>query len=369
MQKSLKTIFLIIGLFFVIACSLLVHAPAVSNPAVPGDTQAVGSPAIEMPEQTPTPTDAVDPIRYLHPAPYRVESVVTVTNGGFTLTELQVYQPKPVNWDAQEEVVIEEVFPASVQVGRDKVTGSEMYYWHLKNTPAWGKTQDLKYRFTFTAYETLTSIDPNTVGSYNTLSAEYRLYTRAEPYVESDDPQIRALAERVGGDETNPYRLARKFYEYVVANARYQMVDGLIGAKALLTNGGGECGDYSALFIALARAKGIPARPVVGFWAISGTDQMHVWAEFYLEGIGWIPADPTIGQSEPYKNEIQDYYFGNMDNQRVILSKGFNIRLDPPAPDGAVASLLQVPWWWYWGTGGDASTVSLEMTTWKVTPN
>jgi hypothetical protein len=300
---------------------------------------------------------------------YRVESIATATNGGFTLTELMVYLPKPVDWDTQEGVNIEEVSPASAQAGRDQLTGNEMYYWHLKNTPAWGKTQDLGYRFTFTAYETRTSIDPAYVKQYNTLSMEFRLYTKSEPYIESDDPQITALADQIAGSETNPYLLARKFYDYVVANARYELVGrGLLGAKALLDNGVGECGDYSALFIALARVKKIPARAVVGLWAVSGTNQTHVWAEFYLEGIGWIPVDPTVGQNEPYRDGIREYYFGNMDNQRVILSKGFNIKLDPPAPDGYIAPLLQVPYWWYWGTGGDASTVTLEMTTWKVTP-
>ncbi|MGB7538541.1 MAG: transglutaminase-like domain-containing protein [Anaerolineales bacterium] len=365
MPRKIKVLFIFAGMLFVFACSMLAPAPSVSETIVPAETQVAASPTAEVLK----PTAAGDPIRYINPKRYRVESVATVTNGGFTLTELQVYQPKPVNWDGQESVTIEEVSPASVQVGKDNVTGSEMYYWHLANTPAWGRTQDLKYRFTFTAYETRTSIDPESVKKYNTLTADYRWYTRAEPYIESGDPQIIALADRVGGDETNPFLLAEKFYDYVVANARYQLVDGLLGAKALMENGAGECGDYSALFIALARAKKIPARSVVGFWAISGTNQAHVWAEFYLEGIGWIPADPTVGQSEPSKNGIQDYYFGNMDNQRVILSKGFNIKLDPPAPNGTVASLLQMPWWWYWGTGGDASTVSLEMTAWKVTPN
>jgi hypothetical protein len=365
MRKNLKTISLFFGMFFIFACSMLMPAPSVSETAVPVDTQAVASPTVEAP----TLTVAVDPVRYINPAGYRVESVVTVTNGGFTLTELQVYQPKPIDWDGQENVVIEEVFPTAVQVGKDEVTGTEMYYWHLANTPGWGKTQNLSYRFTFTAYETRTAIDPDSVKKYNTSTADYRWYTRAESNIESDDPEIIALADRVAGDETNPYLLARKFYDYVVANARYQLVDGLQGAKAMMENGVGECGDYSALFIALARVKGIPARAVVGFWAISGTNQAHVWAEFYLEGIGWIPADPTVGQSERVKNGIQDYYFGNMDNQRVILSKGFNIMLDPPAPNGTVASLLQLPWWWYWGTGGDASTVSLEMTAWRVTPN
>ena len=79
-------------------------------------------------------------------------------------------------------------------------------------------------------------------------------------------------------------------YDYVVETAHYRLVgEGLLGAKALLSNDEGECGDFAALFIALCRAKGIPAGSVVGYWAITGVEQTHVWAEFYIEGIGWIP--------------------------------------------------------------------------------
>jgi transglutaminase-like putative cysteine protease len=105
---------------------------------------------------------------------------------------------------------------------------------------------------------------------------------------------------------------------------------------------------------------------VVGYWAISGTDQNHVWAEFYLENIGWIPVDPTIGQSQPAKH---DYYFGSMDNQRVILSKGFNIPLNPPTSNSYVTPLMQTFAYFFWGSSGDANTVGADRTLWNVTPN
>jgi transglutaminase-like putative cysteine protease len=93
-----------------------------------------------------------------------------------------------------------------------------------------------------------------------------------------------------------------------------------------------------------------------------------VWAEFFIENLGWIPVDPTLGQTTPGNPGKPDYYFGSMDNQRVILNKGFNIQLDPAGPDGFIAPFLQVPLWWYWGSSGDGNSVSLERTSWKVTP-
>lgn len=306
-------------------------------------------------------------IEFKNPAKYEVEYVATVYDKGFNLDKLDFYQPRPIEWDGQKSINVEQVSPDPTAQGVDPVYGNGIYYWEMTDSLKPGDSQQFVIRFTYTASEISTQVDPAKVSPYNQDDPLYKLYTRPERYIESDDPQIVDLANHIAAGETNPYILARKFYDYVIANAHYHVLGkGLLGAKALLTSGEGECGDYSALFIALARARGIPARPVVGYWAVSGIDQTHVWAEFYLEGLGWIPVDPTIGQ---HSLKDQEYYFGNMDNKRVILNKGFNIQLNPPGPDNYIAPFLQVPLWWYWGSSGDADTVSMERTKWNVTSN
>jgi len=333
-------------------------------PTVPLTVTSTQFPTVPL---TATPAPPPGSIEFKNPKNYRVEYIATVRNKSFAINKLLVYQPRPLEWDGQKNVKVEEVSPSPDKSGQDLDFGNGIYYWQiLSSGPKPGESMQFKIQFTFTAYETSTTVDPDKIQPYNQDNPLYKLYTRPERFIESTDPQIAALADQVAGSETNPYRLARKFYDYVIANAHYRLLGkGLLGAKALLTSGVGECGDYSSLFIALARAKGIPARPVVGYWAISGIDQTHVWAEFYIENLGWIPVDPTFGQSQPAK---KDYYFGNMVNQRVILNKGFNIQLDPAGPDNFSAPFLQVPLWWFWGSSGDASTVSLERTSWKVTP-
>ena len=62
--------------------------------------------------------------------------------------------------------------------------------------------------------------------------------------------------------------------------------------------GGGKCADISAVFVTLARAAGIPARDVYGLRIAAPktgeiTGNYHCWAEFYLPGTGWVPADPA----------------------------------------------------------------------------
>lgn len=311
-----------------------------------------------------TPSSSPSSFSYEDPRTYQVEYIVTVYNQGFDIDELRVYQPNIIEWETQRDVQIEEISPPPTDVGVDPMYGNGILSWRIFGKPESGKSLEFKMKFRLTAYRTISTINPSEVKTYDITDPLYELYTQPERFIESSDSQIVDIADRVAGEETNPYLTARKFYDYVIDTSTYKLLgQGLLGAKHLVTSGLGECGDYSALFIALSRAKGIPARPVVGYWAISGVEQTHVWAEFYIEPFGWIPVDPTIGQSDP---ENRDYYFGNMDNQRVILNKGFNIPLDPPGPEDFVAPFLQVPLWWFWGSGGDASTVRLERTKWEV---
>ena len=57
----------------------------------------------------------------------------------------------------------------------------------------------------------------------------------------------------------------------------------------------GDCGQFTALFVAWCRAVDIPARPVIGTF-IDGF-KPHVWAEFWLDKVGWVPVDPSYGQA------------------------------------------------------------------------
>lgn len=74
------------------------------------------------------------------------------------------------------------------------------------------------------------------------------------------------------------------------------------------------------MFIALCRSAGIPARPQVGFW-VKEKNQVHVWAEFYIPNIGWIPADPSLGDKGK-----KEQYFGQIENlnARIVVANSFD---------------------------------------------
>ena len=74
----------------------------------------------------------------------------------------------------------------------------------------------------------------------------------------------------------------------------------------LLESEQGYCSYFATAFVLMARAEGIPARYVQGFCVPITTDKKmtvtanmaHAWPEVYLEGIGWLPFEPTPGYEE-----------------------------------------------------------------------
>lgn len=74
----------------------------------------------------------------------------------------------------------------------------------------------------------------------------------------------------------------------------------------LLESRKGYCSHFATAFTLLARKEGFPARYVQGFCVpVSGEGETmvyshmaHAWPEVYLDGIGWIPFEPTPGYSE-----------------------------------------------------------------------
>jgi transglutaminase-like putative cysteine protease len=349
------------GFWRVLTLALFVTVAGCAGSTTPTSSPAANLFDLEPPFAEPTSSSPTSTgISYGDPRTYQVDYQIAIHSSGLNVDRLLLYVPKPVEWDEQTAVSVQ-VNPANAREGVDPTTGSGMYSWETRGSPRAGQTVTFSIEFTLTAAEIRTVIYPADVKPYDTGDALYRRYTAPEQYVESTDSKIVGLEKSIAGDEANPLVLARKFYDYVIQVATYRAEDRTDwGALQLLNTGWGQCADYSALFIALSRAAAIPARAVVGHWAESG-DKYHVWAEFYLEGYGWVPVDPTVGQGD---TAHRDYYFGNMDNRRVILHKGFNIPLVPASPDNTVAPFLQTYYWWYWGTG--SGNLTLDLVPWNV---
>jgi transglutaminase-like putative cysteine protease len=155
----------------------------------------------------------------------------------------------------------------------------------------------------------------------------------------------KALA--IVGNETNPYLQAQKIYRYVSETLPYSHAPHMLleatgkpRSEYVLETGIGDCGAQSQYFAALARSIGIPARVPAGYQMILGPPGTHVWAEYYIEGYGWIPADVTVAEGADWsydapaaeQQQYRDFFSRNLDPYRYVIQKDVDLPLSP-APD------------------------------------
>jgi transglutaminase-like putative cysteine protease len=125
-------------------------------------------------------------------------------------------------------------------------------------------------------------------------------YLRAEPFIESDAPEIKAEAEKMVAGITGNRARAERLIREVNSLVEKRPTVSLPSALEVLRTKVGDCNEHTVLFVALARSLGIPARINVGVAYVRGAFYYHAWPEVYLdEGKGrglWLPVDPTFNQ-------------------------------------------------------------------------
>src|SRR2546428_11726294 len=150
--------------------------------------------------------------------------------------------------------------------------------------------------------------------------------------------EVREIARRETRGKAGVVPRARALYDWVYDHMQYDKSVpgwGLGDIPCCLKVGKGHCTDFHTLFIALARASGIPARWNMGFPLAYGTEAgspqvsgYHCWAEFYAPGAGWVPVDISEARKHP---ELKDYFFGNLSGNRVLFTRGRDLVLDGSA--------------------------------------
>jgi len=162
------------------------------------------------------------------------------------------------------------------------------------------------------------------------------------------DGAVKQLADKIVAGKTTVLERSKAIYDWTVENM-YRDPDtvgcGLGDVSALLRTPGGKCTDISSVFVALCRAAGVPSREIFGLRLGKKPEQditkwQHCWAEFFLPGTGWVPADPAdvrkamlvekLELDSPRVAELRDYFWGGIDAYRFQLASGRDLRLNPP---------------------------------------
>ena len=276
-------------------------------------------------------TSGVGSKRYTGRRTYSVSMDLSVANIRATgPNELYLWVPKVWQAPAQRNVRLVTREPEPLY---EDVAGVAVY--HLANLVP-GGVYDVTQQFIFERYAVETVVEERSVEPYDRAARAYQVFTAADGLIPADDAQIAALAERLTRGQGNPWRRARQLYDGLL---RRVVHDARRAADPLdaLTAGAGDAYDLAVLYTALLRAASVPARAVAGY-LVSSPDQRHAhfWSEFYLHHFGWVPVDAALAAGAglvPLDADLEpaDYYFGNLDNRHLALSKGLIAtgKLDP----------------------------------------
>ncbi len=264
---------------------------------------------------------------------------------------LKIWVPVPVESGSQNDVMILSADPA-LYVKSTTGTGADigLVYFEIPLEEVTGPALNVTARYRFIQHEQRFVIDPAQVLPYNTSSPLYQQYTIPSKNV-AITPTMKAKALAIVGNETNPYLQAQKIYWNIITTHPYSHAPhfwldatGTPESLYVLETGIGDCASQSLYFAALCRSIGIPARATGGYQMIEGSAGTHIWAEFYLEGYGWIPVDVTAaeGGGASYNATPEDqlrfktYYFGNLDPYRFIIQKSLDLPVQPGAGDAVI---------------------------------
>jgi transglutaminase-like putative cysteine protease len=257
---------------------------------------------------------------------------------------------------------------ARAQVLRDPKYGVEMLY------AEWSAGEAAPYLEVTSRFATRDrAVDLSRVAGGARLSeAERRFFTAPTDLIPTDGI-VRETAQGAVKGARGDVQKARAIYEWVVDNSfRDPQVRGCgwgdIKAMLETKNMGGKCGDLNALFVGLARAAGVPARDVYGIRVAPSahgyrslgagspviSKAQHCRAEFFAEGIGWVPVDPAdvrkvvleeppgnLAMDDPKVTAARKRLFGSWEMNWLAYNMGHDIAL--PESRGPKLPYLMYP--------------------------
>lgn len=259
--------------------------------------------------------------------------------------DVRLWVPYPVSNNAQDisNVRIEGNFSKSGIYG-EKETGNLALY------AEWTKpSKERTLSFTFDA-KAMEQVRRDFPAEESDIPVEIKEYLKSTAFIPTDG-KIGEVALSVTKDKKKISDKARAVYQWVVENTtRDPNVKGCgIGdVEKMMVQKSGKCADISSVFVAIARAAGVPAREVFGLRLGKNDEENmtgghHCWSEFYVPGYGWVPADSADVRKIMLTKNLDlkgaqnyiDYYFGAVDEYRVALARGGRgYYLNPRQNDG-----------------------------------
>jgi transglutaminase-like putative cysteine protease len=196
---------------------------------------------------------------------------------------------------------------------RFRLTGVDLSGFQLD-----GGRQTLRGDTLIVRRENWDRVDPQYSLPYSFMDLREAL--EPEPLIQSDDERIRNHARSITVAQAQ-WRQDPKSVAAQLNTSVYRMLEKTItfsipNAVQVLETRRGDCNEHTVLYVALARALGLPARTAVGLVYVNGAFFYHAWPEVWLGE--WVAVDPTFGQVPADASHIR-FVIGGLAQQVEIL--------------------------------------------------
>jgi len=295
---------------FVAICSA---AALVSLAETPGDHQQIVNPEYQRPGD----------IRK-----FSIEYTGKVSEVPIGTRKLRVWMPAPQSTGVQKIQQLE--FTPRARLGTEGKYDNQIAYWEVQNPPS-----SLEFKMKFVCIREEIRIDLSQLKTDGKDSpGAFAVFKEPDRLVIVDD-EIRKLAHEITAGKQTTLEKARAIYDYVLGKMTYDKNHagwGLGSTRHACDIGKGNCTDFHALFNSLCRAEGIPSGFEIGLYLpydrkkVEPPGGYHCWAFFRVPGKTWVPVDCSEGDRFAERTE---YFFGNHTPNRVTLSTGRDITLEP----------------------------------------
>jgi len=133
------------------------------------------------------------------------------------------------------------------------------------------------------------------------------------------------LTTRQASWRQNPRRVAEELNSGVFNMLDKQITFSVPSALQVLETRQGDCNEHTVLYVAMARALGLPARTAVGLVYTNGAFFYHAWPEVWLGE--WVAVDPTFGQAPADAAHIR-FVIGGLAQQVEIVRLIGNLNIE-----------------------------------------
>jgi len=254
--------------------------------------------------------------------------------GAFPGNSLYLFVPAPLEGTGQGNAVVLEAVGENTRHPM-RIDGNLALY-RLDELVS-GDTPKISRQFVVPVRPVETEIHPGSILPFDPSRPDLAAALERDAWIRPD--LVPRTSARVVGNSQNIWTKSALIYNYVLELLSWndeppsRVIPDYISTQAADSEG------YSFLFVSLARAAGVPSRPVGGIlFGKDGVGRSWWWAEIWIEGAGWVPVDPALGDGDgelmPEHGDTTPgkFYFGSLEGRHIAFSRGI-LSEKPLQPD------------------------------------